>query len=110
MSPVHAQEDLGRQSQKDYEQWATEQYGHEPNLESQPWKPYNLYQVLVWNEHSVVRSTILGPPGPFQSVQLACPERSTILVIILGHVMALLALLHVVRGKNRRLELDVIGA
>lgn len=110
MSPVHTQQDSGRQSQKDYEQWATEQYGHEPNLERQSWKLYNLYQDLVWNEHSVVRSTILGPPGPFQSVQLSCPERSTILVVSLGHVMALLALVYVVRGKNRQLDLNVVGA
>lgn len=110
MSPLRTRQDLHRKSQKDYEQWATEQYGHEPNLDSQAWKLYNLYQELLWNEQSVVLSTILGLPDPFQSVQMACPERNTILVFIVGNLMALLALVHVVRGKKRKLGLDVVGA
>lgn len=108
MPPVHAQENSSRRPHADYEQWVTEQYGHKPDPESERWKLSNLYQNLVWKERFATRLITLEPTSPYQSIQLACREQSTILIVVLGHLMALFALVHVMKGKNR--QLDVLGA
>lgn len=106
MPPHNTIEDSSGRPQTDYERWVTEQYGREPDSAS--WKLSDLYQVLMWNEGCATFPTNYQPGSPYHSVRLSCREQSTILVIVSGHLMVLLVLLHLVRGKKRRL--DVIGA
>ena len=102
MPPPRNENDSGHGQQTDYEQWATEQYGTLEGVTEESSVLRKLPQMMPWNERFDTLHTDLESTNAYPGIQsqLSCQKQSILLVIVSGLLLAVLALLHVLKRPN----------